>query len=254
MLKSKTAVIILAAGKGTRFASKLPKVMVPVAGEPMVRRVLKSVEVSLFRVNPVVVVGYKQELIRQALGSRARYAHQRRQLGTAHAVATAMPLLSGNTSNIVVVYGDHPLLSAATLKRLVATRQRTRAVVALVTVQLKDFSGPRRAFRSFSRIVRDTRGKFVRDVQVQDASAAERRLREINPCFYCFDARWLRAHLPLLNRQNAQREYYLTDLLALAVAEQKKIAVLRTRRWQEALGVNSPADLRVVELLTRSYD
>jgi bifunctional UDP-N-acetylglucosamine pyrophosphorylase/glucosamine-1-phosphate N-acetyltransferase len=252
MVRGSVAVIVLAAGKGTRMAGRdLPKALVLVGGVPILERVVRSVERSRLVSKPVVVVGYKRAFVQRALGPRVRYAVQRRQLGTGHAVACGLRHVRG-VRDVVVLYSDHPFVSAATMRKLVRVRRQSGAAVALLTVQVPDYRGPRRSLaRSFSRVLRDVRGHFTADVQVQDATRGQLAIREVNPCLYCFEAEWLRRHIGQLTRRNAQREYYLTDLLATAAGERAGVVTVQTRQWRDALGVNSAADLRLANRLAQ---
>lgn len=249
----KTNVIILAAGKGTRMNHHLPKALLPVAGVSMIERVVTAVEKAKFGTPPIIVVGHQAKLVQQTIGPRALYAFQRKQLGTGHAVAAASTQLKKTKGNIVVIYCDQPFITAKTLQRLVQQQQKTQAGIAALTVTVPDFTGPRLALQHCGRIVRDKRRRLMKSVEVKDATSAERRIREVNPCVYCFDAKWLWKNLPELRPTNAQHEYYLTDLLERAVQAGEKVALLKSKNWVEALGVNSPDDLRTAERLMRTY-
>lgn len=262
--KIKTGVIILAAGKGTRmnhnFSTRVaglhsagrvvPKVLVPIGGVPMILCALAAVEKADFKTKPIVVVGYKKELVKKAVGNRANYVWQRRQLGTGHAVAVAKPLLYKKVNQIIVIYGDHPFTSSSLLRRLAELRQRTKAAVAMTTVVVPNFLGARRIFLRYGHIVRDTSGRFVKHcVEYKDAARRERAIREVNSGHYCFDAKWLWQSLTKLKRKNFKNEYYLTDLIGLAVAEGRRVSPLALTDWQEGIGVNTIGDVRVAERL-----
>ena len=253
MKKPRTGVVILAAGKGTRMAHDLPKVLVPVGGVPMILRALAAVERASFGTKPVVVVGDRKNLVIKTEGSRARFAVQRRMLGTGHAVMVAVPLLKGKVDEVLVVYGDNPLSSSQTLRNLVRLRHRTRATMSLITVTVPNFIGPRRVFLHYGHIVRDRNGQFLeRCIEYKDATRRERAIHEVNSGFYCFEAKWLWSNLGKLQPNNVKGEYYLTDLLGLAVLQGRKVAPYALKNWRQGIGANCLADVRIADQLAKS--
>lgn len=251
MTQQRTVVVILAAGKGTRMAHELPKVLVPVRGTPMILHVLAAVERAKFQTKPVLVIGDRGEQIKKVVGDRAQFVWQKHLLGTGHAVRVTEKLLRGKASDIVVVYGDSPLVRPETLRRLVALRRSRRAAMSLVTVVTPDYRGPRRVFARYGRILRDTSGKnLVRCVEYKDATKKERSVREVNSGFYCFEAKWLWKNLPKLKKKNVSGEYYLTDLMGLAVSQGKRVAPFALKDWREGVGANTQGDIKTVENIT----
>ena len=212
--KEKTKIIILAAGKGTRMISDLPKVLAQVKGKSMIKRVLESVNKSKIDENPIIIVGYKKELIIKELGDKYHYINQEHQLGTGHAVNLAKDYLKDKAENIIVLYGDHPFISIETIKKINEAHAKSGKKITMATVKLRDFRDWRINFVNFSRIIRDKNGKIIKDVQYKDGSDAEIKITEVNPCYFCFDAKWLWNKLETLKNDNAQKEYYLTDLLS----------------------------------------
>lgn len=241
-------VIILAAGQGKRFTSPLPKVLAPVGGKPMVAWVVAAVEKANVTDRPVVVVGVGAEHIKAALGDRCDYVLQERPLGTGHAVAQCRAEFEGKADAVLVLYGDHPLVKPATIKTLVECHQQQHPMLTMVTVSVPDFEDWRRPFQPFSRVVRDVSGKLVRVVEVKDASPRELEITEVNPAYFCFDAAWLWPHLEPLSNRNAQGEYYLTDLVGMAIAEGKRVVTIAIPP-EEALGANSPEELKILNSL-----
>lgn len=230
------------------MAHALPKVLVPVQGVPMIERVLQTVSAARFQTTPVIVVGHRRDEIRRVVGSRARFVVQTRPLGTGHAVRAAERLLKGKTGEVIVVYGDSPLVRATTLRALVALRRKHRAAMSLVTFRVPDFRGSRRGFQKYGRIVRDASGKLLeRCVEYKDATPAERRIREVNSGFYCFDAAWLWKALSKIRRRNASGEYYLTDLMGMAVADGRRVVPYAPKNWREGIGANTRDDVVVAE-------
>jgi bifunctional UDP-N-acetylglucosamine pyrophosphorylase/glucosamine-1-phosphate N-acetyltransferase len=226
--------VVLAAGQGTRMRSRLPKVLHPLAGVPMVEHVLEAAR-GAGAAEVLLVVGHGAAQVQQALGDRVRYALQAEQRGTAHAVLQALPQLSPAIRRVLVLYGDTPLLRAATLRELV----RAPAPLALLTAQVVDPQG-------YGRVVRDAVGRVRAVVEEADATSEQRALREINVGAYAFDLGWLCAELPGL-APAASGEYYLTDLVARAAARDVPIAAVPLADPREGLGVNDRVQLAQAE-------
>ena len=199
-------VVILAAGKGTRMKSVQPKVLHMLAGRPLIEHVLRTVD-ELAAASTTLVVGHGAEEVTSALGSypRLQFVVQSPQLGTGHALLQTRSALSGKTGTVLLLYADVPLLQAGTLARLIDTHQAARAAATVLTAELDDPYG-------YGRIVRDRSGKIVRIVEERDASGEERAIREINSGIYAFALATLFEALDGLAADNAQGEYYLTDL------------------------------------------
>lgn len=230
------AVVILAAGKGTRMKSALPKVLHPIAGRPMVQHVVDAAA-ALSPANTVVVYGHGGERVREAVsGERLRWAEQAEQLGTGHAVAQALPHL--NEDVVLVLYGDVPLIRPETLRDFVA-RVNDRSL-ALMTLELEDPAG-------YGRIVRDDQGQVTRIVEQKDASDDEKRIREINTGILACSRRFLNDSLPGLSNRNAQGEYYLTDLIAMAVDAGMEVVTEQPQHAWEVDGVNDRVQLARLE-------
>lgn len=235
-------IVILAAGQGKRMRSSLPKVLHPIAGRPMLAHVIDTARVvSAYQPNPriVVVVGHGAESVRAAFEAArdVSFVLQEPQLGTGHAVMQALPHLADDTHTLVL-YGDVPLVSAATLQRLLVTAGRE---VGLLTVLLDNPHG-------YGRIVRGD-GQVRRIVEEKDATPAERALREVNTGILVAPTHRLRRWLGQLSDDNAQREYYLTDIVAQAVAEGVAVRAAHPESVEETLGVNSKAQLAQLERL-----
>ena len=242
--------IILAGGKGTRMRSEMPKVLHVVRGVPIVQRLLDAL-MPIFP-KPVVVIGYRGEDVRRALGESVSYATQAEPLGTGDAVRAAMDMLSDERlERIVVVPGDHPLISRETIERLIAAQKEAKACVAVVTAVVPNFDGEHATFLHYGRILRNAAGDVAGIVEWKDASESERRIREVNTSYYAFDAKWLRAHIGRLSRDNAAREYYLTDVVRMANESGERVVALAVRDIREALGINDPEQLKRVERYCR---
>lgn len=230
-------IVILAAGMGKRMYSDLPKVLHPVAGRPMLAHVLDTAR-ALSPSRLVVVVGHGAGRVREAVAADdVAFAEQPQQLGTGHAVMQALPLLDDSQPTLVL-YGDVPLTSAATLQALVAEAGTQR--FGVLTVEMPDPTG-------YGRIVRDAAGSIVRIVEQKDARDAEKAIREINTGIIVCPTGHLRKWLSTLRNDNAQGEYYLTDTVERAVADGVETVSAQPAAIWETLGVNSKLQLAEVE-------
>ena len=238
-------IIILAAGKGKRMNFPLPKVMLPLHGKPLVEHVVDAALGSSCQSSPVVVVSPQSPVISH-LGSKVTYAIQEEQLGTAHAVLSAAPDISQSAKHIVVLYGDMPFIRSDSIDRLIETHLHTQATLTMLTAMTPDFLQWRKLFETFGRVVRDSAGDFDCIVEWKDASAKELQIRELSTCYFCFSAQWLWSCLKTLSTNNAQKEYYLGDLLQLAKIQGKNIATAPVA-LEEAIGINRPEDLKTIE-------
>jgi bifunctional UDP-N-acetylglucosamine pyrophosphorylase/glucosamine-1-phosphate N-acetyltransferase/UDP-N-acetylglucosamine pyrophosphorylase len=238
---STTLAIVMAAGKGTRMKSELPKVLVPVLGRPMIHYVIEALaEAELGKV--VVVVGYRAEDVRRELAGRPRveFALQEEQLGTGHAVMMCREHLAGYAGPVLVVAGDSPLLQSSSVEALLEEYFRTRPACLLGTGYKEDPTG-------LGRIVRDEGGRFTGIVEEKDATPDQRRIREVNLSCYVFDAAALLHALGRIKAENAQREYYLTDCPGVLLAEGKDVRALPVLQPCEALSINTMDELALVE-------
>ena len=236
--------MILAAGVGKRMRSDIPKVLHRADGHLLVDYVIDNVhEAGIRRI--VVVIGHKHELVRQELaGQPVELVVQEPQLGTGHAVQMAVPILGNFDGDLVVLCGDMPLVSSATISRLVQTRRRHRSAVTVLTVRLDDPS-------YYGRVVRNSDGDVEAIVEYRDADERVRRIDEVNTASYCFDYRKLLDVLSELRPENAQAEYYLTDTVALFRAKGLNVSAVLADNSNEGLGVNSIEELAFVEKLIK---
>ncbi|UCD67537.1 MAG: bifunctional UDP-N-acetylglucosamine diphosphorylase/glucosamine-1-phosphate N-acetyltransferase GlmU [Betaproteobacteria bacterium] len=227
-------VVILAAGKGTRMNSDIPKVMHSLAGRPMLAHVIATARLlSAHRI--VVVYGHGGEAVKDHFNANdIEFVCQEPQLGTGHAVQQALPVLDANKT--LVLYGDVPLIGAATLQRLLATE----ADLALLTMELSDPGG-------YGRILRDRNKKITSIVEEKDATARQRTIREVNTGLLAADTAGLKRWLTDIRNDNAQGEFYLTDIVAGAVREKVDVATASPDNEFEVLGINSTAQLARME-------
>ena len=237
------AVVVLAAGRGTRMHSTLAKVLHPLAGCPLIAHVLASVQ-PLAPQHLIAVVGHQADAVRE-VSERfgARSVVQEPQLGTGHAVAQATTLLKDFDGDVLVLCGDVPLLRTATLRRMVDEHREREAALTMLATCLDDPSG-------YGRILRDGQGAVAGVVEELDATPTQKELREINSGVYCLRASFLFDALPRVGRHNAQGEQYLTDVVGLAAGEGLTITDVAAEP-DEIRGVNTLADLAFLETVVR---
>lgn len=229
-------IVILAAGQGKRMHSNLPKVLHPIAGKPLAQHVIDTAR-QLSPEKLIVVYGHGGEVVRSTLAAPdLSWAEQAQQLGTGHAVAQALPEL-GSAAQTLVLYGDVPLTTVTTLKRLL---QAGKDALSVLTVDLANPSG-------YGRIVRDGAGNMVSIVEEKDASTEQRAIQEVNTGIMAVPTARLSEWLGKLKNDNAQGEYYLTDIIALAVAEGMPVRTAQPEGEWEVLGVNSKVQLAELE-------
>lgn len=241
-----TASIILAAGFGKRMHSKLPKMLHPLVGKPIILHSLKAVQ-NLTDLPPVVVVGHGagqvQSVVAEATLGGVQFALQLEQLGTADAVKCAQSFLEGKADRILVTLGDMPLLREETLRQLVSLHQESGGVLTLTSI-VTDLS------RGFGRIIRNEAGSVVAIVEEAVATPEQLVVHEFNISAYCVNAEWLWSHLSQI-KISPKGEYYLTDLVELAVMEGKRVESLVLADPQEGLGINDRVDLADAEAAMR---
>ena len=227
--------VVLAAGKGTRMKSRVPKVLHPVAGRPMIEYVLDAAQ-SLAHQSLTIVVGHEADMVRSRLAARpgVRFALQEPQLGSGHALLQTESLLAGLSGTVLLLSGDVPLLRAATLKRLLATHDETRAAATVLTARVDSPDG-------YGRIIRE-RGRLARIVEHRDASDEEREIDEINSGIYAFDLAPLFASLGAIGSANAQGEYYLPDLIGIYARRGLRVEAVETGDIREVQGINSRSE------------
>ncbi|HEX6974819.1 MAG TPA: bifunctional UDP-N-acetylglucosamine diphosphorylase/glucosamine-1-phosphate N-acetyltransferase GlmU [Vicinamibacterales bacterium] len=242
---SDTHIVVLAAGKGTRMKSGLPKVLHRAAGLPLIDHVLRAAA-ALDPSSIVVIVGHQAEVLKAALGERLglSFALQEPQLGTGHALLQAEPALRGARGTVVLLSGDVPLLRAETLTRLVAAHQRSGAAATVLTAVVDEPHG-------YGRIVRE-HGTIAAIVEHKDASDAQRAIREINSGIYAFDLAPLFGALGEIGSSNAQGEYYLPDLVTIYRARGLNVETVVLEDPREILGVNSRKELAEVAAVLKT--
>jgi bifunctional UDP-N-acetylglucosamine pyrophosphorylase/glucosamine-1-phosphate N-acetyltransferase/UDP-N-acetylglucosamine pyrophosphorylase len=233
--------IVLAAGRGERMRSPLPKVLVPVRGKAMIDYVIDALQAAGVA-SIVVVVGFEGDKVRAHLEGRphVQFAVQSQQLGTADAVRACTSHILRHQGPVLVVTGDSPTIRPATLQALVAEFRRRQTTCLLGT-------GYREHPQGLGRITRDERGEFSAIVEDRDASDAQRAIREVNLSYYVFEPRALAWALERIENRNAQRQYYLTDAPGLLKARGDRVVALPILQGAETLSINTPQELAEVE-------
>jgi bifunctional UDP-N-acetylglucosamine pyrophosphorylase/glucosamine-1-phosphate N-acetyltransferase/UDP-N-acetylglucosamine pyrophosphorylase len=238
---SKHLAIVLAAGKGTRMESDLPKVLVPVSGRPMIEYVLDALRAGGVD-QIVVVIGYRGELVREHLSGQAdvAFVEQTAQLGTGHAVMVCRDALKEHHGAVLVVTGDSPLTQSSSIKSLLDDFDRDHPACVVGTAHKDNPFG-------LGRIVRDDSGDFLGIVEEKDATVEQQKITEVNMSTYVFDCQKLLKALDQLTTNNAQAEYYITDCPGILKADGQQVRALDVLRPCEALSINNMAQLAEVE-------
>jgi len=241
---AKLAVVVLAAGQGKRMGGQVPKVLRDLKGQTIISRLIKAINQSGIVARPVVVVSDDHTLIQESLGEQAVYVVQAEQLGTGHATSCAAPLLTNQADQIIVLYGDMPLIKSQTLQALAKTCETNHHILTMFTTEVKDFEDWRSSFYNFGRIIRGQQGQVLAVKEKKDCRLEELQIKEVNPGLYCFKAEWLWQNLGGLDNQNAQREYYLTDLVKKAIEQGLSVATVKINP-EECIGINTPEELEL---------
>ncbi len=244
MARGNLALVLMAAGKGTRMRSRLPKVLHPVCGRPILMHALELGR-ELGATRRIVIVGSGGDEVRAAVaGLDVEIVPQHEQLGTAHAALQARAALADHDGPVLVMNGDHPLYRARTFEALRETWESTKAGLAILVTEMPDPSG-------YGRILRSSSGRVTRVVEENDCSVADRRVREVNLGAYLADARILFELLARVRNENAKSEFYITDLVELALASGHTVETSAAEDWRESLGINTRTELALAETLLR---
>jgi bifunctional UDP-N-acetylglucosamine pyrophosphorylase/glucosamine-1-phosphate N-acetyltransferase/UDP-N-acetylglucosamine pyrophosphorylase len=238
---SEKVAVVLAAGKGTRMKSDLPKVLVPVCGRPMIEYVLDALTAGgIERI--IAVVGYRAELVRSALDGRKNltFALQAQQLGTGHAVMVCRDLLADHHGPVLIVAGDAPLMLADSIAALMAEYQSRSAACVIGTAYAENPAG-------LGRIVRDKQGNLLAIVEHRDATQSQRQIKEVSMSYYVFDCQIMLDALDYIRPNNDQSEYYITDLPRVLLSRGLEVRAVPVLKPCEVLAINSMEELAVVE-------
>jgi len=239
----KITAVLLAAGQGTRMKSSLPKVLHPLCGKPMLWHVLNALK-EVTTEQPVVVVGHGADEVTGYLGDSAQIVLQEPQFGTGHAAMQAEPLLKGKTDMVIVTYADMPLLRGETFKQLVETQRLNPGPFSLLTVIADDPHG-------FGRIVRNSDGTVRAIVEEYIATPEQKQIKELNAGAYCFNADWLWDALKRIKKNPKKGEYYLTDIVEIAVKDILPVQAVVHDDFIETIGINTRVHLSEAEAAMR---
>lgn len=233
--------IILAAGKGTRMKSELPKVLVPVLGRPMIRYVLDAVREAGIR-RMLVVVGYRSGLVREELAGEpgVEFVEQPEQLGTGHAVMMCRPALVGHEGGVLILTGDSPLTQSSSLGQLLKEFEERRPACLIGTAYKDNPAG-------LGRVIRNAAGDFVRIIEEKDATPEQRKIQEVNMSTYVFSSPDLLWALDHITTDNSQKEYYITDCPGILQRAGKSVRAEAALQPCEAMSINNVEELRAVE-------
>ncbi len=237
------AVVILAAGLGTRMKSDKAKVLHAVLGRPMILYVVEVAQ-QIADDNVIVVVGHQADKVREVVSkcASAKFAFQAQQLGTGHAVLCALARIPAHCEHVVILCGDAPLITAKTIKQFLGDHLRRQRELSVLAVDIDNPTG-------YGRILTDTNNRFIGIVEEADATDAQKKIRVINSGIYCVEREFLAESLHKINTDNAQGELYLTDIIAVGSRDKKKVGVLIAGEEAEFYGINSRQDLIAVENL-----
>jgi UDP-N-acetylglucosamine diphosphorylase/glucosamine-1-phosphate N-acetyltransferase len=244
-MENKIAVIILAAGLGTRMKSNKAKVLHEIRQKPMVLYVVEAA-MKVAGSDIILVIGNQAEKVRQTVSKIADviFAFQEEQLGTGHAVLCALPFISDFIEEVVILCGDVPLITSETIAGLIRDHQRQKRDVSLLAVELEDPTG-------YGRVVTDDKNQLCAIVEEFDASEKEKQIKIVNSGIFCIKKQFLIDFLPKITSNNAKGEIYLTDLIAIGYSENKNLGIKVGSHPLEVIGVNNGQDLERVEAILR---
>lgn len=243
MNKQDIYAVVLAGGKGKRLnCIDCPKVLINVGGRPMIRHVIA--EVKKVTKNIVVITGFCGEKVEQELkNDNVLFAHQAKQLGTAHAAAQASRLLKNKDGIVLIINGDHPLLDAGTL------RQMTEAMKSGLTLAI--VSAVENNHVAFGRVLRDKNNKVIGVIEAKDATPEQLKIKEKNIGFYAAQSKWLWGALKRINKSKVTGEYYITDLVDIAIKDGEPVEAVKIKNLDAIKGINTPEELKEVEGIIR---
>lgn len=241
---SNTAVLILAAGKGKRMKSgDMPKVLAPLSGKPLIQYVLNTVQ-KINAKKTVLIIGHQKEKVKEFIEKsdfdNIEYAYQDEQLGTGHAVMMAEENMKNFQGDVLILAGDVPLLTSDTINKFIDEHNKYESAVSVLSTTAPDATG-------YGRIVRDSKGDFIKITEEKDADEEIKKIDEINSGIFLVDSVTLFDSLKKTSNKNAQKEYYLTDIIEILKAEKTPVFAFNLAKFDELQGINSPEDLKRAE-------
>lgn len=239
----RNSLIILAAGKGKRMNSDLPKALTNLNGISLIENLLNTISQTRHK-DISIIVGFKGDMVIEKLGNSAyKFFWQREQLGTGHAVKQAEEFLKDKYDNHLILCGDSPFISKDTIENIISTHENDKSVITMVTLKLENFDKENSGFYHFGRIVRDGNGDILKIVEFKDASEDEKNITEVNVVVYCIKDKWLWENLEKIKNNNNQQEYYLTDLIQIARQTGLRVNSIISHNAFEMMGVNTNEEL-----------
>lgn len=234
----------MAAGRGKRMNNPgKQKVLSDLKGQPLICHTIKSLKRIGIK-KPIIVVGIEAEKVKKTLGKSCKYVYQRKRLGTGHAVMKAEKLLKNKNGVCVVVNGDSPFFSIKTLSQMIKKIQDPKTTLVLVTANLgKQFP--------YGRIIKDKSGNIIKIVEEKNCTSEQRKIRQKNCGCYVFDNLWLWEGVKKLTKNPVSDEYYITDLVEIAAIDGLRVSAVKLARNYEAVGVNTPEDLKLAEKIAK---
>ena len=242
-------IVVLAAGKGSRMKCDLPKVLIPLKGKPIIQYLVEPILKSGVDDKPIIVVSPdNHDIIKSALKQcSCQYVLQHKLLGTGHALACAVKVIPDKVDYVVSFYGDHPFLTPETIKRIANVNSHR---ITMMTVRVDDFNDWRQGFYHWGRIIRNN-NKIKEIIEYKDACQKVREMKEVNPGFYRFQLNWLKENINKLSNENAQGEYYLTDLIKMGANQNYEIGSMRIDA-RDAIGINTQEELKRAEKMLKN--
>ncbi len=243
----KTALIILAAGKGKRMNQDIPKVLTKLNGISLIENLLNTIKKIKKPKDVYIVIGFKGEDVIDKLGNEYNYILQKEQLGTGHAIKQCKEILKGKYDNYLILCGDLPFVSIETINKILEIHDKDNSIFTMATLKLNDFENINKNYYNFGRIIRDEKEEIVKLQEFKDASEEEKNIKEVNPSIYCIKDSWLWDNLDYINNNNNQKEYYITELVELSHKQGIKLNNLIVSNNLEMIGVNTQEELEIAK-------
>lgn len=245
-------IIILAAGKGNRMNSDLPKPLYKIGNQTSIEKIIKNI--SVFTENPIIVIGNDSQKIIDTLGEKFLYVIQERQQGTGDAVRAVKNSLKNRkfAKNTIVLLADMPFISQQTLKNILEIHKQNNSILTLGTINVPDFSGDYELFSHYGRIIRDENNLIKGIIEEKDADENEKKIKETNVSYYCFNTDWLFENIDLLENNNKSGEFYITDMVKIAKNQNIPIYSYNIPDVKEGMGFNTQEQLSLVQKLAEN--